>query len=79
MTALLLLHILLILFALRRGWRVAPFVLMALPPLTAHFVAGAPPIVLMGWLVSVTALSGFVSVLATASLVYTAIVDPESA
>ena len=79
MSALLGLHVLLILFALRRGWRVAPFALMVLTPLTAHSIAGAPSIPLMGWLVSVTTLTGLVALLATASLVYTAVCDPEPA
>ncbi|MBM4384926.1 MAG: hypothetical protein FJ091_16365 [Deltaproteobacteria bacterium] len=79
MTALLMVHIFLIVFAVRRGWRVAPFVLLAMTPLTAHFIAGAPPIQLMGWLVSVTTLTGLVGLLSTASLVYTAVVDPEPA
>jgi hypothetical protein len=79
MTALLGMHLLLILFALRRGWRVAPFVLLALTPLTARLIAGAPSIQLMGWLVSVTTLTGLVGLLATASLLYIAVVDPERA
>jgi hypothetical protein len=33
----------------------------------------------MGWLVSVTTLTGLVGLLATASLLYIAVVDPERA
>jgi hypothetical protein len=79
LSALLLLHGFLIFFAIRRGWRLAPFVVMALPQLAAQVVHVAPAISLAGWYVPISTLVMLVGLLATTGLVYTAVVDPEPA
>ena len=79
MTALLLIHGLLVLFAVKRGWRVAPFLLLALPRLVAEFGPRLPDLAVGGWALPLTNLLFAVGALSTISLLYTAVADPEPA
>jgi hypothetical protein len=77
MTSLLLINGMLLLFAVKRGWRVAPFVLLALPPVLAELGPIFPEMALAGWVLPFTNLLVVAAGLCTCSLLYTAIADPE--
>lgn len=79
MSSLLIIHGLLVLIAVKRGWRVAPFVLLALPRVFAEFGPAFPAFAFAGWVVPFTNLLVAVGVLSTLSLLYTAVADPEPA
>jgi hypothetical protein len=79
MTALLLIHVILALFAVRRGWRVAPFVLLALPRLFAELEPALPEFALAGWIVPFANLLLLIGGVSTCCLLYTAIAEPEPA
>jgi hypothetical protein len=79
MTSLLVFNGLLLLFAVRRGWRVAPFVLLALPRVLAEFGPSLPELAVAGWVLPFTNLVVVVAGLCTFCMVYTAIADPEPA
>ena len=79
MTALLLIHVALVLFAVRRGWRVLPFVLLALPRLFAELEPALSHVALAGWIVPFTNLLLLVAGASTCCLLYTAIAEPERA
>jgi hypothetical protein len=77
MSSLLLINGVLLLFAMRRGWRVAPFVLLVIPPLLARAEPLVPELALAGWVLPFTNLLVAVAVLCTSSLLYAAIEEPE--
>jgi hypothetical protein len=77
MSSLLLVNGVLLLFAMRRGWRVAPFVLLVVPPLLAKSELYVPELALLGWVLPFTNLLVAVAGFCTCSLLYTAISDPE--
>lgn len=79
MSSLLLINGVLLLLAMRRGWRVAPFVLMVIPPLLAKLEPHAPELALAGWVLPFANLIVAIAGLCTCSLLYTAIADPERA
>jgi hypothetical protein len=79
MTSLLLINGLLVIFAMKRGWRVGPFVLLAIPPLLAKLEPHFPEMALAGWALPFTNLLVVVAGLCTCSLLYAAIADPERA
>ena len=77
MSALLLIDGVLLLFAMKRGWRVAPFVLLVAPALLAKGEPYLPELALAGWVLPFTNLLVAVAGLCTCSLLYTAIADPD--
>jgi hypothetical protein len=77
MTSLLLINGMLLLLAVKRGWRVAPFVLLALPLVLAELGPSFPALALAGWVLPFTNLLVVAAALCTCSLLYTAIADPE--
>jgi hypothetical protein len=77
LTTLLMIDGLLLMFAVKRGWKVAPFVLLALPPLLAELGPSLPAMALAGWMLPFTSLLAVAALLCTFSLLYTAIADPE--
>ncbi len=77
--ALLLFHSILVFLAIKRGWRVLPFVVLALPHIFAGLVLQLPALAFGGWVVPSTNLVMIVGALCTCSLLYTAIADPEPA
>jgi hypothetical protein len=77
--ALLLFHAILVFFAVRRGWRVLPFAVLALPHFFAGVIAQLPLLTFGGWFVPTTNLVVIAACLCTCSLLYTAIADPEPA
>jgi heme/copper-type cytochrome/quinol oxidase subunit 1 len=79
MTSLLIIHGLLAIFAVRRGWRVAPFVWLALPRLFAEYGSMLPRIDLSIWVLPLANLLVVVAGVSTLCLLYTAIADPEPA
>ncbi len=79
LTALLMFHSILVFLALKRGWRVLPFVVLAAPHVFAGIVSRLPALALGGWIVPVTNLVIVVGAMCTCSLLYTAIADPEPA
>lgn len=79
MSSLLVINGALLLFAMKRGWRVAPFVLLAIPPVLAELEPHFPEMALAGWELPFANLLVLVAGLCTCSLLYTAIADPERA
>jgi heme/copper-type cytochrome/quinol oxidase subunit 1 len=79
MTTLLVIHGVLVLFAMKRGWRVGPFVLLVIPPLLAKLEPHFPEMALAGWVLPFTNLLVLVAGFCTCSLIYTSIADPEPA
>jgi hypothetical protein len=77
--ALLFFHAVLVFFSMRRGWRVLPFAVLALPHVFAGIVSQLPALAVGGWIVPVTNLVMAVGGLCTCSLLYTSIADPEPA
>ena len=79
MTSLLVINGVLLLFAVKRGWRVAPFVLLALPRRLAELDGRLPELALAGWVLPFANLLVIVGALCTFCMLYTAISDPEPA
>lgn len=79
MTALLVIHGFLALLAIKRGWRLAPFAILALPWAFAEFGPALPELALAGWFIPFATLSVLVAGASTCCLVYTAIANPEPA
>ena len=79
MASLLLINGTLVLFAMKRGWRVGPFVLLALPAVLAKLEPHAPEMALAGWVLPYANLVVLVAGFCTCSLLYAAIADPERA
>lgn len=79
MTTLLVINGLLLLFAMKRGWRVAPFVFLALPRVLVELEGSLPELALAGWALPFTNLLALVAALCTLCMLYTAIADPEPA
>ena len=77
MTALLMIHGVLALFAVRHGWRAAPLVLLALPWLFAQSEPILPELAFAGWYVPFANLLMLVGAGSTCCLLYTAIAEPE--
>lgn len=77
MTSLLLINGMLVLFAMKRGWRVGPFVLLALPAVLAKLEPYFPELALAGWVLPFTNLLVLVGGFCSCSLLYAAIADPE--
>jgi hypothetical protein len=79
MTSLLLINALLLLLAVRRGWRVAPFVFLALPRVLVELEGSIPELAFAGWVLPFANLLVIVGALSTLCMAYTAIADPEPA
>jgi len=79
MTSLLVINGLLLLLAVRRGWRLAPIVLLASPPVLAQLEASMPELALAGWVLPFANLMILVMASSTLGMIYTAISDPEPA
>jgi hypothetical protein len=80
MTSLLLIQAALIFIALRRGWRVAPFAIMAVPHLIAKYAPlHLPELALAGWALPMTYVVFGVGAASTVALLYTAVANPEPA
>ena len=77
MTALLMIHGVLVLFAIKHGWRAAPLVLLALPWLLAQSEPLFPELEFAGWYVPFTNVLMLVGAASTSCLLYTAIAEPE--
>jgi len=79
MTSLLVINGLLLLFAVKRGWRVAPFAMLALPPVLAELEGSVPELALAGWVLPFANLLVIVAGFCTCCMVYTAVADPDPA
>ena len=79
MSALLIINGLLVLLAMKRGWRVGPFVLLVVPVLLAQAEAHFPELALAGWALPFTNLLVVIAGFCSCCLLYTAIADPERA
>lgn len=80
MTSLLIIQVALILIAVRRGWRVAPFAIMAVPHVIAKYAPlHLPELALAGWVLPVAYVVFGVGTLSTLALLYTAVANPEPA
>ena len=77
MASLLLIHGILTLLAVKRGWRLAPVVLTALPWLLVPIEPLLPPLAFAGWLLPFANLLVVAGVLSTLGLLYTAVAEPE--
>jgi hypothetical protein len=77
MTSLLMINGLLVLFAVKRGWRVGPFVWLAIPPLFAELEPHFPEMTLAGWVLPFTNLLVVIGAFCSCSLLYSAVADPE--
>ena len=77
MTALLLIHGVLLLFAVRRGWRAAPAFFVALPWVFLSLQSPLASLEFAGWLIPFANLLLGVGALSTLGLLYTAVVEAE--
>jgi hypothetical protein len=78
-SGLLLIHVALLLLAVRRGWRLLPVAALALPHALVAADPHLPELAFAGWVAPFANVSLLIAVLCTASLTYAAIVDPEPA
>ena len=79
MTGLLMIHAILLLFAVKRGWRALPFAVLALPHLLGLIEPLLPAFAFAGWQVPFANVALAVAAACTGSLIYTAIANPEPA
>ncbi len=79
MTALLLIHGILMLIAIRRGWRLAPLALLGLTWGFGQFGPALPELTFAGWFIPFTTLMLAVAGASTCALLYTALAEPEPA
>ncbi len=79
MVSLLILHGILSLLAIGRGWRIAPVALTALPWLLVPLEPLFPPLAFAGWILPFANLLIAAGVVSTLGLLYTAVAEPESA
>lgn len=79
MTAMLILHAMLALYAFHRGWRLAPLLLTALPWLLLPLESALSNLTIGGWWLPFSNLLLCAGAFSTLALVYTAVVRPEPA
>lgn len=78
-TSMLVIHGVLAIFAVKRGWRAAPLALLALPWVLMGLAPALPPLIVAGWWLPYTNLLVGVGTVSTLALVYTALIEPEPA